>query len=286
MRHTIRIIPRLDIKGPNLVKGVHLEGLRVLGKPDRFASYYCAGGADELIYADVVASLYGRNSLNDIIKKTSENIFLPLTVGGGIRTIEDIRNALLAGADRVSINTAAINNPGFITEASRRFGASTITVSIEAIKIDDGSYEACTDNGRERTGVDAIEWSIKAAELGAGQIVVTSINREGSGKGFDIELTKKISENVSIPVVAHGGAGSVKDVLDVVVKGKADAVCLSSMTHYEFIENNEFSDDFSSEGNVEYIKGGGNGFSKIQTATIGEIKNYLIQNGVSCRHYD
>src|SRR5574341_1652307 len=166
-----RIIPRLDIKGPNLVKGIHLEGLRVLGKPDRFARCYYEHGADELLYMDVVASLYGRNSLLEIVARTSKEIFIPLTVGGGLRTLDDIKEALRAGADKVSLNTAAIGNPELVREASRRFGSSTIVVSIEAVKKPDGSYEAYTDNGRERTGVDALQWAVQAAELGAGEIL-------------------------------------------------------------------------------------------------------------------
>ena len=151
---TVRIIPRLDIKGPNLVKGVHLEGLRVLGKPEDFARYYYENGADELFYMDSVASLYGRNSLNDIIEKTAREIFIPLTVGGGLRTIDDIRAALLSGADKVSLNTAIINRPELVREASHRFGSSTIVASIDAIKKSDGTYEAYTDYGRETTGVN------------------------------------------------------------------------------------------------------------------------------------
>ena len=170
-RMNFRIIPRLDIKGPNLVKGVHLEGLRVLGKPERFARLYCEEGADELLYMDVVASLYQRNSLLDIISRTSKEVFIPLTVGGELRTLEDIRAALRAGADKVSLNTAAINRPELIRKGASRFGSSTIVISIEAFRKADGSYEAYTDNGRERTGVDAIEWAGRVAELGAGEII-------------------------------------------------------------------------------------------------------------------
>jgi len=172
MSVAVRIIPKLDIKGPNLVKGVHLEGLRVLGKPEVFAKYYYEQGADELFYQDVVASLYGRNSLQEIISKTAKEIFIPLTVGGGIRTIEDISNLLRAGADKVSINTAAIENPGLITEASNIFGASTIVVSIEAIKQADGRYFAFTDNGRNSTGKEILSWAKEAELLGAGEIVI------------------------------------------------------------------------------------------------------------------
>jgi imidazole glycerol-phosphate synthase subunit HisF len=196
---SIRVIPRLDIKGPNLVKGIHLEGLRVLGKPEDFAQYYYENGADELFYQDVVASLYERNSLGNIITATAKKNFIPLTVGGGIRTIEDIKNVLRVGADKVCINTAAIKNPQFIKEASRKFGSSTIVVAIEAIKQPDGKYFAFIDNGREHTGVNVLDWATQVQELGAGEIVITSVDNEGTGNGFDIELTKSIATLVDIP---------------------------------------------------------------------------------------
>src|SRR3989441_12166235 len=158
----IRIIPRLDIKGPNLVKGIHLEGLRVLGKPEQFARHYYEHGADELLFVDIVASLYGRNSLLDIVGRTAREIFIPLAVGGGLRTMEDIRTVLRAGADKVSLNTAAVRRPDFIAEAARRFGSSTIIVSIEAMETSNGAYEVFTDNGREKTGLDAFQWSVRA----------------------------------------------------------------------------------------------------------------------------
>jgi len=279
---TLRIIPRLDIKGPNLVKGIHLEGLRVLGKPERFARYYYEHGADELLYMDVVASLYGRNSLLEFVAKTSKEIFIPLTVGGGIRTLDDIKGILRAGADKVSLNTAAIRRPELIREASRRFGSSTIVVSIEAIKKPDGTYEAYTDSGRERTGVDTLAWAARAAELGAGEIMVTSIDREGTGKGFDLELTSKIAAVVPIPVIACGGAGMIQHVYDVVVRGEADAVCLASILHYNFIRCFESVDDFSDEGNIEHLKTR-RGFSHIENATLEEIKAYLLGRGIPCR---
>ncbi len=279
----IRIIPRLDIKGPNLVKGIHFEGLRVLGKPERFARYYYESGADELIYMDAVASLYGRNSLLDIVEKTAREIFIPLTVGGGLRSVEDIRTVLRAGADKVSINTAAIHRPELILEASRRFGSSTVVVSIEAIKKPDGTYEAYTDYGRQSSGVDAVEWAERATELGAGELMVTCIDREGTGKGFDLELTRRIAELVPIPVIAGGGAGSIGDVYDVIAQGKADAVSVASILHYAAIKQFEHrQEDFSAEGNTEFLRRGG-AFSKIQEATITEIKAHLIERGMPCR---
>ena len=279
---TVRIIPRLDIKGPNLVKGVHLEGLRVLGKPYRFARHYYEQGADELIYMDVVASLYGRNSLLHIIEQTSREIFIPLTVGGGLRTVDDIRSVLLAGADKVSLNTAAIRTPELITEASTRFGSSTIVVSIEAKKQIDGSYEAYTDNGRERTGVDVFDWVGRVGALGAGEILLTSIDQEGTGKGFDLELTRRVAESVSIPVIACGSAGDVEDVFEVVDRGRADAVSLASILHYRYIREIYTQDDYSSEGNIEFLRTSRE-FSKVQGATLGEIKDSLVRGGVPCR---
>ena len=282
MMKTTRIIARLDIKGPNLVKGIHLEGLRVLGKPEDFAKYYYENGADELFYQDVVASLYDRNSLNDLISKTAKQIFIPLTVGGGIRSIDDIRNILRAGADKVCINTAAIKNPQLIADASNVFGSSTIVVAIEAIKQSNGSYLAYTDNGREYSGYEIVDWAKKIEELGAGEILITSVDREGSGLGFDIELTKKITSSVSIPVIAHGGAGNEEDVSQVIKNGKADAVALASLIHYEYIENNLVGLIGKEEGNTEFLKSG-KSFSKIKPNTIKKIKMYLSDQSINVR---
>ncbi len=278
----IRVIARLDIKGPNLVKGIHLEGLRVLGKPHKFARYYYEQGADELLYMDVVASLYQRNSLQDIVTRTSKEIFIPLTVGGGLRTLEDINQVLRAGADKVSLNTAAIDNPNLIKEASRRFGSSTIVISIEAIRQPNGRYHAYTNNGRESTGVDALEWAMRVTDLGAGEILATSVDREGTGKGFDLEFTQMIADAVPIPVIASGGAGQLPHIKDVVQQGHADAVCIASMLHYNCLRALPPEDDFSSEGNIEYLRNQ-RGFSKVDDRPLPEIKRYLLENGVACR---
>ncbi len=284
MSKNIRRIPRLDIKGPNLVKGIHLEGLRVLGKPEQFARYYYEMGADELIYTDVVASLYNRNSLHDIIRKTAEEIFIPLTVGGGLRTIDDITAVLRAGADKVSLNTAAIKNPQIIKEASRKFGSSTIVVAIEAIRQKDGSYLAYTDNGREHTGREVLEWAKCVEGLGAGEILITSVDREGTGKGYDIELTRMVAEAVSIPVIAHGGAGNVEHIGRVICDGHADAVAVASVLHYDFIKKNKASiNSEKDEGNTEFLKTGTT-FSRIESADMARIKDYLYKSGVNCRH--
>jgi cyclase len=284
---TVRIIPRLDIKGPNLVKGIHLEGLRVVGKPEGFARYYYESGADELIYMDAVASLYGRNSLLEIISKTSREIFIPLTVGGGLRSVEDIRSVLRAGADKVAINTAAIQNPKLIQEASRAFGSSTIVVSIDAMKKLDGSYECFTDYGRERSGVDAIEWATQVEELGAGELVITSINLEGTGKGFDVDLVRRISDKVSIPVIASGGAGNAEHILEVICEGRADGVSLASMLHYALVENSSPDhNEFQVEGNIEFLAGKRDTkqFTTVNKGTLPEIKAFLVNNGIPCRY--
>ena len=180
----VRLIARLDIKGPNLIKGVHLEGLRVLGDPQEYASKYYAQGADELIYIDIVASLYGRSKLPEIVSRTVENIFIPLTVGGGIRNIDDVKELLRAGADKVAINTAAVQRPELISEISRRFGSQCMVLSIEAKKQSDGLWEVYTDSGREKTGIDVVDWAEEGVSKGAGEILLTSIDAEGLGEGF------------------------------------------------------------------------------------------------------
>ncbi len=280
----VRLIPRLDIKGPNVVKGIHLEGLRVLGKPEDYARYYYEGGADELFYMDAVASLYGRNSLVDIIKTTAQEIFIPLTVGGGLRSVEDIRTVLRSGADKVALNTAAVHHPQLVRDASRRFGSSTIVVSIEAIKKTDGTYEAYTDYGREKSGVDAMKWARTAEELGAGEIMVTSIDREGTGTGFDLELTRTIAESVSIPVIACGGAGTAEHIRDVIFEGKADAVSLASILHYGHVKKIRYSaNSYPREGNTEFLRRG-MGFLNFEDTTLTSIKGYLVRQGVDCRY--
>lgn len=282
---TVRVIPRLDIKGPNLVKGVHLEGLRVLGKPEDFARYYYETGADELFYVDAVASLYGRNSLLDMVQRTARSTFIPLTVGGGLRSVEDIKDVLRAGADKVSINTAAIADPDLVRRSARAFGSSTIVVSIEAIRKPNGEYEAYVDYGRQPTGVDPFEWAVRAADLGAGELAVTSINNEGTGKGFDLELTRRIADAVPIPVIASGGAGSVEHVVEAVRDGHADAAGVATILHYPRARELRYQDaEFSAEGNVEFLtRAPGEGLSRVRDATIPEIKAAIAQEGFDCR---
>jgi cyclase len=279
----VRIIPRLDIKGPNLVKGIHLEGLRVLGKPENFARYYYEQGADELLYMDIVASLYQRNSLLEVVKRTSREIFIPLTVGGGLRSLDDIREALRCGADKVSLNTAAIRQPELISEAARRFGSSTIVVSIEAKRMPDGKYEAYVDNGRERTGVEVFGWAKRVAELGAGEIMITSIDQEGTGKGFDLELTQRVAQSVPIPVIACGGAGNVNHVSEVITDGMADAVSVASLLHYNFIKPKSISEG---NGSTAYANGktlSARSSSNINDLSLIDLKKRLTEHGISCR---
>lgn len=286
---TTRIIPRLDIKGPNLVKGIHLEGLRTLGRPEMFAKHYYENGADELIYLDTVASLYDRNNILDLIQRTAEDIFIPLTVGGGIRSLSDIREALRSGADKVAINTAAVENPKLIEKASQEFGSSTVVVSIEAIEQPDGTYEAFCQNGREPTGRDAIEWATEAEERGAGEILITSVDREGRGEGYEVDLIRQITEKVSIPVIACGGAGTQTHVYDAIESGNADAVSMASILHYQLADERREEEIAAikqrDEGNLHFLKSGSvPGF--IETTTVPQMKQYLQKNGIDVRGID
>ncbi len=277
-----RVIAKLDIKGPNLVKGIHLEGLRVMGKPEEFSRDYYEHGIDELIYMDVVASLYDRNSIHDLISRTAKNIFIPLTVGGGLRSIEDIHDVLRAGADKVSLNTAVVKNPELINQAAHYFGSSTIVVSIEAIKQPDGTYEAFIDNGREETGKEVLAWAKEAAALGAGEIVITSVDQEGTGRGYDIELTKAVANAVDVPVIASGGAGSMDHVADVLTKGQADAVAIASVFHYGHIHNTDGLGHHDQEGNVEFLKKK-RAYGNISPAGVAEMKQHLLESDILCR---
>lgn len=231
MRQT-RLIARLDIKGPNLIKGIHLEGLRVIGAPNDFAKRYYAQGADELIYIDCVASLYGRNSLGDIVQQAAQDVFIPMTVGGGIRTVDDATHLLRCGADKVAVNTAAMANPQLISDIARRFGSQCMVLSIEAKRIGPDQWEAFTDNGREASGLDVIEWVKRGVALGAGEVLLTSVDQEGTRKGYDVELVCAVTSEVTVPVIASGGMGVPEHVIDVVQRGEADAVAMADILHY------------------------------------------------------
>ena len=228
----VRLIARMDIKGPNLIKGIHLEGLRVIGSPQEHALKYYLQGADELIYMDCVASLYGRNHLGEIVSLAARDIFVPMTVGGGIRSVDDATQILRSGADKVAVNTAALANPGLISSIAKRFGSQCMVLSVEAKQVGPERWEAYTDNGRERTGKDVVEWAKEAVALGAGEILLTSVDREGTRKGFDVPLIRAVSSVVSVPVIASGGMGQPDDVTDAVLKGGADAVAMADILHY------------------------------------------------------
>jgi cyclase len=229
----IRLIARLDIKGPNLIKGIHLEGLRIIGKPNEYALRYYKQGIDELIYMDSVASLYGRNSLGDIVKTAAKDIFVPMTVGGGLRSVEDASNILRCGADKVAVNSAAVKNPKLISEIASKFGSQCMVLSVEAKKISHNNWEVYIDNGRERTQLDVIEWVKKSVDLGAGEILLTSIDQEGTRLGFDIDLVRAVTNRVSVPVIASGGMGKPSDLTEVVLEGNADAVAMADILHYD-----------------------------------------------------
>lgn len=248
----LRIIPRLDIKGPNVVKGIHAEGLRVIGEPKSLARKYYSAGADEIVYMDIVASLYGRNIDFEILKTVAGEIFVPLTVGGGIRSVHDISNVLRSGADKIAVNTFAVKNPHFIEEAVRTFGSQCVVLSVEAKKVGEGKWEAYTDGGREKSGRDAIEWIKQGIELGAGEVLLMSIDKDGTRQGFDIELISAVTSFSPVPVIAHGGAGSMDSVFELYKKAKPDAVAAASVFHYG---------DYS----------------------IGELKRFLRRKGITVR---
>jgi cyclase len=230
--HKLRLIARLDVKNQHVIKGIHLEGLRKIGDPIELANNYYKQGIDEIVFIDAVASLYGRNNLFHIIEAACKKVFIPITIGGGIREVKDIEFALKSGADKIAINTQAIKNPSLIKKSSRIYGSQCIVGSIEAKRKDSGKWEAYVDNGREETGIDALEWAKELEQLGAGELIVTSIDQDGTKKGFDIKLVKEISESVSIPVIASGGAGNIGHIKDVAQQTQVGAVALASLIHY------------------------------------------------------
>ena len=229
--NNVRLIARLDVKGSNLIKGVHLEGLRKIGDPQEHAERYYKDGADEIIYMDVVASLYGRNNLSDILERTAENVFVPITVGGGVRSVEDVRHLLRCGADKVAINTAATKNPYLLCEIAEAFGSQCVVLSVEATKAS-SDWGVYTDNGRERTQYEVLEWVTKAVDLGVGEILLTSIDKEGTGKGFDLELIELVANEVSVPLIISGGMGHPGHILDAVSIG-ADGIAMADVLHYK-----------------------------------------------------
>ncbi len=267
--HLVRIIPRLDIKGANLVKGVHLEGLRIIGKPEEFAKFYYESGADEILYLDTVASLYGRNSIGELIEKTAKEIFIPLTVGGGIRNLNDVKNIMRRGADRVAINTALFETPTLINQIRDTYGTQAIVASIQAKKKGPHNYECLTDAGREKTGRELFQWVEELSTRGVGEIIVTSVDQDGTGRGFDETMIQEIVQRCDVPVIAAGGAGNVDHISQLIKKTGVNAVCLGSVLHY------------SSENKVRRVYKGQP--KNISSMTIYEIKSFLNETEIMCR---
>lgn len=250
---TKRIIPCLDVNNGRVVKGINFVNLRDAGDPVEIAAAYDKAGADEVVFLDITASSDNRNTVVDMVRKVAENVFIPFTVGGGIRTVDDFKALLREGADKISINSSAINTPQLISDAADKFGSQCVVVAIDARKRTDGSgWNVYKNGGRIDTGLDAIEWAIKADKMGAGEILLTSMDCDGTKNGYDIELTRLISENVSVPVIASGGAGTKEHFYEALTEGKADAALAASLFHYKELE-------------------------------IMDLKKYLANNGVSVR---
>ena len=250
--HTKRIIPCLDVKAGRVVKGTNFVGLRDAGDPVELAATYDLEGADELVFLDITASVEERKAMLDVINKTAGEVFMPLTVGGGISTVDDIRNALRAGADKTSVNSAAVKNPQLIAEGAKLFGSQCIVLAIDARSCGENKWEVYVHGGRTPTGIDAVEWAKQGVALGAGEILLTSMDADGTKNGYDIPLTKAVSEAVNVPVIASGGAGKLEDFYEVLAEGGADAVLAASVFHYK-------------------------------TFTIQEVKEYLRDRGIEVR---
>ena len=235
--HTKRIIPCLDVNNGRVVKGVNFVNLKDAGDPVEIASFYNQSLADEIVFLDITASSDDRSIMLDVVSKTAEQVFIPLTVGGGIRTIDDFRKILSAGADKIAVNSAALKRPELINEAAERFGNQCVVVAIDAKRREDGSgWNIYKNGGRVDMGIDAVEWAMKADRLGAGEILLTSMDCDGTKNGYDLDLTRTIAENVSIPVIASGGAGTKEHFYDALTGGKADAVLAASLFHYKELE--------------------------------------------------
>lgn len=234
---TKRIIPCLDVTGGRVVKGVNFVNLRDAGDPVEIAAYYDKAGADELVFLDITASSDDRAIMRDVVARTAEQVFIPFTVGGGIRGIEDFRDILKLGADKISVNSAALRRPELISEAAWRFGSQCVVVAIDAKRRDDGSgWDVYLNGGRVNTGRDALEWAVEAERMGAGEILLTSMDADGTKDGYDIELTKAVAQSVNIPVIASGGAGRLEHFYDAIAEGMADAVLAASLFHYKELE--------------------------------------------------
>ena len=275
----IRIIPFLDIKNGLLIKGINLEGLRVLGKAENFSNYYYLGGADEICYIDNVATLYGTNNLSKFINQTAKNTFIPLSVGGGIKTIEDMKKIFSAGADKICINSSIIKDIKLLDKAAKIFGSANITVMIQSVKIDQ-KYFISSSNGRDLENINPTVWAKRVENYGAGEIILTSVNNEGLKNGFDINITRKVSRAVKIPVIAHGGAGKFKDIYDVIKKTNIDGVGIASLLHYNTLHH--FPKFNPKVGNTTYLENTKKNQKK--SNLIFKIKSYLKFKNINVRY--
>ena len=243
-----RIIPCLDVRNGKVVKGVNFEGIKDVGDPVELAIEYNRQGADELVFYDITASYEGRGVMLDVVKRTAQQVFVPLCVGGGIASVQDFRDTLRAGADKVSINSQAVKNPKLISDAAEIFGSQCVVVAIDAKRRPDGGWNIYKNGGRVDMGIDAVEWAMKADKLGAGEILLTSMDCDGTKDGYDLELTKIISDNVSIPVIASGGAGKLEHFRDAFTEAGADAVLAASLFHYKELEIREVKEYLRDQG--------------------------------------
>ncbi len=246
-KKNIRLLTKLEVKSPNVIKGIQFEGLRVVGRPDAMAEAYYNQNIDEIMYVDVVASLYERRQIIETVAEASKKIFIPMTVGGGIRSIEDIQKALESGADKVTINTAAVANPNIIDQGSLKYGSQCILVSIEA-KNRGGWWEVLTDNGRQSTGVSVVDWVKEVQDRGAGEILLTSIDKDGTRKGFDLNLYKSVSADIGVPLIACGGLGSLEHIQDLLEVARIDAICCGAALHFNVLSVSEIKQFIQSLG--------------------------------------
>ena len=245
-----RIIPCLDVKDNRVVKGVHFLNLRDAGDPVELGARYSEDGADELVFLDITATIRSRKTIVELVEKVAENVFIPFTVGGGIQTVERMDELLRSGAEKVSVNTAAVQNPNLITEAARRFGNQCVVLAIDArrSKAKPDRWQVCVKAGSEPTDIDAVEWAAEGEKLGAGEILLTSMDADGTRAGYDIELTKAVSDAVNIPVIASGGAGTLEHLYEAIVDGRADAVLMASITHFENYTINQMKEYLAGRG--------------------------------------
>ena len=279
----LRLIARIDVKGPNLVKGINFEGLRVLGNPIEFAKHYYQKGIDEIFFHDTVATLYGRNSMFDLVEELSKELFIPLTVSGGIKSMSDISNLLNAGADKVCINSEGIRNPDFLSEAVNKYGSSTIVVAIDVIEDVTGKFFCLIENGREKTNLDLLTWINQLNNIGVGEIILTSILSEGRGKGYDLDMVRLIKEKSRIPIIIHGGLANrdhLRNLLDIMVPSGLSS---SSLLHYNAIENFQAdANHLNISFNFDFYHNNNNLYESISIVDIKSvISNYALVRGIN-----